>query len=68
MCSVLADQDSHKFLIGTNSFKRENEVHLLNYSEDSNRIDCEAVFSLDQGEVWSMSASPYNRNVFICGI
>jgi hypothetical protein len=39
MCSVLADTESHRFLIGTNSLKRENEVHLINYSEDSNRID-----------------------------
>lgn len=35
----MADTDNHKFLIATNSYKKENEVHLINYSEDSNRID-----------------------------
>lgn len=39
MCAVLADKENHKFLVGTNSFKKTNEVHLLKYSEDSNRID-----------------------------
>jgi hypothetical protein len=58
----MADTESHKFLIGTNSYKKENEVHLINYSEDSNRIDQEAVFQIDHGEIWTLSASPYNRN------
>lgn len=44
MCSVMADQENHRFLVGTNSYKKENEVHLINYSEDSNRIDQESVF------------------------
>jgi len=70
MCSIMADTESHRFLIGTNSFKRENEIHLINYSEDSNRIDQEAVFTFDDGnsEVLSMSSSPYNRDIFVCGL
>ena len=70
MCSVLADTDSHRFLIGTNSFKRENEIHLINYSEDSNRIDQEAVFTFDDGnsEVLSIVSSPFSRDIFACGL
>lgn len=70
MCAVTGDIASHRFLVATNSHKKENEVHLLHYSEDSNRIDQEAVFSLDNGdaEIWSMSASPYNKEVFACGL
>lgn len=70
MCAVLADTLNHRFLIGTNTIKRENEVHLINYLEDSNRIDQEAIFSIDNGasEIWSMSASPYNKDVFACGL
>lgn len=69
MCGVMADTENHRFLLGTNSFKRENEIHMINYSEDSNRIDQEAVFSFDNGnsEIWSISASPYNKDVFTCG-
>lgn len=70
MCSVLADTESHRFFLATNSYKKPNEVHLISYSEDSNRIDQEAVYSLDAStnEVWSISASPYNRDVFACGV
>lgn len=52
--------------MGTHSHKRENEVHLLRYDEDgSNRIEAEAVFSVDNGksEIWSLSASPYDKDI-----
>lgn len=39
MCAVLADQEKHRFLIATNSFKKQNEIHIINYSEEANRID-----------------------------
>ena len=65
----MADTENHRFILGTNSFKRENEIHLINFSEDSNRIDQEAVFQFDNGnsEIWTMAASPYNKDVFACG-
>ena len=68
MCAVLASTDANRFLVATNSFKKENELHLLNYSEDSNRIDTEAIFNVEQGEVWSMASSPYSRQIVACGI
>lgn len=70
MCAILADTENHRFLIGTNSFKRDNEIHLINYSEDSNRIDQEAVFTFDgaNSEVLSLSSSPYNRDIFAAGL
>ena len=70
MCAVIGDTQSHRFLIASNSHKRENEVHLINYSEDSNRIDQEAIFSIDNGssEIWSIASSPYNKDVFVCGL
>ena len=66
----MSDMDNHRFLIGTNSFKKENEIHLVNYSEDSNRIDQEAVFTFDNGnsELWCLSSSPYNRDIFAGGL
>ena len=39
MCAVMGDLENNRFLIGTNSLKRENEVHLINYNEDTNRIN-----------------------------
>ena len=62
----MADTENHRFLIGTNSYKRENEIHLIHYLEDSNRIDQEAVFTLNDGnsEILTLSSSPYNKDVF----
>ena len=68
MCAVLACADSHRFLISTCSLHKSNEIHAITYLEDSNRIDVDAVFTVEQGEVWSMAASPYNRQVFACGV
>jgi hypothetical protein len=72
MCAVF-DKDStdtHRFLIGTNSHKKENELHLIAYSEDSNRIDQEAIFSIDNGnsEILSLSSCPANPSLFACGL
>jgi len=68
LSAVIADKESHKFLVGTNSFKNENQVYVLAYSEDQNRIDQEAVYSMTSGEIWSLQASPYNRNHLACGV
>jgi hypothetical protein len=31
--SVIADVDSHKFIVGSHSFNSKNEVHLIEYLE-----------------------------------
>ena len=49
MCSILADTDRHRFAIGTSSVPASgtlNEVHLVSYSEDANRIDTDLAFGL----------------------
>lgn len=78
MCSIIADSEQHRFLIGTCSVppttssieSRHNELHLLSYSEDSNRIDVERVYRLPDpmAEVSQLSSSPYNRNVTAVGL
>ena len=78
MCAVTADTDKHRFVIGTSSVfptsKTQNEIHLLSYSEDANRIDVEHVFKVDKltgqegnmsPEVTQISSSPYNRNILV---
>ena len=56
MCSIIADIDHHRFILGSCSIppskasetfeQRSNEMHLLSYSEDANRIDVEKVYKL----------------------
>ena len=54
-----------------------NEIHLVSYSEDANRIDTDLAFSLEHSrdgsgnndlmgyEVSALSSSPYNRGTLI---
>ena len=80
MCAVTADSEQHRFVLGSSSIfpasKSKNEIHLLSYSEDANRIDVEHVFTVDtiggkeasmSPEVTVISSSPYNRNVLVVG-
>jgi len=54
MCAIIADTDRHRFAIGSASISPANqiegsmlnEIHLVSYLEDSNRIDTDLVFSL----------------------
>ena len=39
MCSLTADEENHRFLVGTCSLQKSNELHLLNFAEDTNRVD-----------------------------
>ena len=75
MCAIIADTDRHRFAIGSSSVSATNEIHLVTYSEDANRIDCDMVFSLsdEQGdlpsyEVSQLSASPYNRSCLLAAL
>ena len=50
MCSVQADTNNHRFLIGTTfaylgKQTLGNEIHLVKFDEDSNRIDSETIFT-----------------------
>ena len=78
MCSILADTDRHRFAIGTSSVPTAttlNEVHLVQYSEDANRIDTDLAFGLHDEtgdlhgyEVSQISSSPYNRGTLIVAV
>ena len=52
MCSIIADTDRHRFAIGSSSVasakttSSNNEIHMVSYSEDANRIDTDLAFPL----------------------
>ena len=62
MSAVLADDENHNFLVGTHSLKHPGEIHHLKFSEDSNRVDCQHVYSLPGKEIWQIEASPYRAD------
>lgn len=85
MCSIIADTDYHRFAIGSSSVPTAarsglNEIHLVSYSEDANRIDTDLAFSLEYKngseagntlagyEVSALSSSPYNRGTLIAAV
>ena len=80
MCSIIADTDRHRFAIGSSSVAAGptgvvNEIHLVSYSEDANRIDTDHAFALQNEdgnmvgyEVSQLSSSPYNRNTLVAAV
>jgi len=47
MCAISADEESHRFVVGTCSLQAPNTIHVLNYSEDTNTVDLETVLPFD---------------------
>ena len=78
MCAIIADTDRHRFAIGSSSVggaSNYNEIHLVAYSEDSNRIDTDLIFRLhtESGdlhgfEVSQLSSSPYDRGTLVAAL
>ena len=66
MCSVTADDQNHRFVVGTCNVNRPNELHVINYAEETNRILLEQVLTYEHGEVFDLKASPYNMDIMAC--
>jgi WD40 repeat protein len=49
--------EKHSFFIGTCSVKEKNEIHLIEYLEEKNVIQCKSVFSHPH-EILSLTTSP----------
>jgi len=67
LSAVLADTENHRFVIGSTSLKKACDVHLVSYSEEHNRISCESILPQPRGEIWSIAASPYSKDIFAAG-
>lgn len=65
--SSLIDQMPIRFLVGTLSLKNENKIHLLEFHDDlsSNKVGLyKLVFKHEVGEIWDISCSPKQPNLF----
>ena len=60
MCSV-ASGSEHLFLLGSACANDENELHIVQYLEDANKIQTRQVFKIGQ-PVRQLSASPYEES------
>ncbi len=61
LTSVNANADEIKFLVGTQSLKTDNQVHLLTLDEDTGTLS-KQVYSHPAGEVWDLEASPTGQS------
>ncbi|GFS47615.1 EARP-interacting protein homolog [Nephila pilipes] len=52
-----AETDVIRFFVGTQSLKFDNQIHQLEYDEESNSI-LKTVFLHSSGEIWHISTSP----------
>jgi len=65
LCAVagVPDDDTVRFLVGTQSIKFENQVHFLEFDEDSAVLN-KSIYSHRAGEIWRMAASPTDYRRF----
>mmetsp|Transcript_19738 Transcript_19738/g.33910 ORF Transcript_19738/g.33910 Transcript_19738/m.33910 type:complete len:374 (-) Transcript_19738:58-1179(-) len=59
IAAQLGDSDRNRFLVGTINLREENELHLIEFNEESNEITCERVYS-HPNEIWHISPCPSN--------
>ncbi|XP_071836526.1 EARP-interacting protein homolog isoform X2 [Apostichopus japonicus] len=63
LTSLAAESDTIEFLVGTQSLKSDNQVHLLQFDEDNNSLN-KKVFRHREGEIWQLTTSPGDRQIF----
>ncbi|KAJ3428851.1 wd-repeat protein [Anaeramoeba flamelloides] len=65
-CSTLdslKDEESLKFIVGTKSLRESNEVHVLEYEPESNRVKPFSVYS-HKNEIWDICSCPWSSSKF----
>lgn len=62
LCAQLGETDAIRFLIGTQSLRTTNQVHLIDFDDENNIIN-KYVFSFDSGEIWNINSDPNDKNV-----
>lgn len=64
--ALVGDSNRNRFLIGTNDLREANEIHLIDFDEDSSEFKGERVFHHEQ-EIWHLAPSPHNPSfVWTC--
>ncbi|XP_031553898.1 EARP and GARP complex-interacting protein 1-like [Actinia tenebrosa] len=62
LCPQHAEADVIRFLVGSQSLRFENQVHLIDFDDESNIIN-KNVFMHSVGEIWSINSSPVDKNI-----
>eukprot|EP00941_MAST-03F_sp_MAST-3F-sp1_P001635 g1635.t1 len=62
IASQLAELDKHSFFVGTTALRQDNEIHLIEFIEDTNEIVCIQQFK-HKHEIWDIAASPVDKKL-----
>ncbi|KAF7470049.1 hypothetical protein GHT09_018557 [Marmota monax] len=57
-----AEADAIRFLVGTQSLKYDNQIHIIDFDDENNIIN-KNVLLHQVGEIWHISASPADKGV-----
>nr|KAF6270253.1 EARP complex and GARP complex interacting protein 1 [Pipistrellus kuhlii] len=57
-----AETDAIRFLVGTQSLKYDNQIHIIDFDDENNIIN-KNVLLHQVGEIWHISASPADKGV-----
>ncbi|KAK8780144.1 hypothetical protein V5799_018508 [Amblyomma americanum] len=63
LAALAAETDTVCFLVGTQSLKCDNQIHVLVYNEETNSLS-KAVYIHSAGELWHLACSPTDRTLF----
>ena len=67
LSAVSADTTQHRFVLGTGGAREQNEVQVLDFDEESNRLGCVGRVA-HAGEVFALAPSPADASTFAsCG-
>eukprot|EP00933_Yihiella_yeosuensis_P034150 TRINITY_DN27683_c0_g1_i1.p1 TRINITY_DN27683_c0_g1~~TRINITY_DN27683_c0_g1_i1.p1 ORF type:complete len:385 (+),score=37.00 TRINITY_DN27683_c0_g1_i1:46-1155(+) len=60
------ENGKHRFMVGTCAISERNEIHMVEFSEDSAEVSCRQSF-IHEEEVWLLSPSPFDsRHILTC--
>uniref|UniRef100_A0A671S2W3 EIPR1-like beta-propeller domain-containing protein n=1 Tax=Sinocyclocheilus anshuiensis TaxID=1608454 RepID=A0A671S2W3_9TELE len=57
-----AETDAIRFVVGTQSLKFDNQIHIIDFDDENNMIN-KSVLLHDAGEIWHISGSPADKAV-----
>ena len=63
LAAVQGSTDDVMFMVGTQSLKYTNQIHLLHLDEDTGALN-KQIFPHPAGEVWHLARSPSERRHF----
>uniref|UniRef100_A0A803K266 EARP-interacting protein homolog n=1 Tax=Xenopus tropicalis TaxID=8364 RepID=A0A803K266_XENTR len=62
LAAQTAETDAIRFLVGTQSLRYDNQIHVIDFDDENNIIN-KNILLHHAGEIWQISASPADRNV-----